>query len=159
MLVEYLKNELEVVANSRIVIQNDNWVVLVPYWAVWPFETMLLPKRHIIRLDDLTEQEKSALAEIIKNLTTLYDNLFKCSFPYSMGFHYAPTGKYLKDECKHWQLHATYFPPLLRSASVKKFMVGYELLAQPQRDLTPEKAAEKLRELPLVHYTLQENSA
>jgi len=156
MLVEYLKKELAVEASkSRVVYQNNNWCVLVPYWATWPYETMILPKRQIIRFDELTEEEISSLADTIKAITTIYDNLFKCSFPYSMGFHYAPTGKYLKDECKHWQLYAIYFPPLLRSASVKKFMVGYELLgAQPQRDLTPEKAAENLRQLPLVHYTI-----
>ena len=152
MLVEYLKKELE--SKERLVLENENWAVLVPYWAVWPFETLLLPKRHITRFSDLNEQEIGTLADIIKKLLTKYDNLFECSFPYSMGFHYAPTGKYLNNDNKHWQLHASYLPPLLRSASVKKFMVGYELLAQAQRDLTPEKAAKQLKQLAdTVHYT------
>lgn len=152
MLVEYVEKELKL--NERIVVQNENWVVLVPYWAVWPYETMLLPKRHIVRLQDIKEDEITSLADIMKRLLIKYDNLFECSFPYSMGFHFAPTGKYLNDECTWWQLHASYLPPLLRSASIKKFMVGYELLSSPQRDLTPEKAASNLAELSdSIHYS------
>lgn len=149
LLVEYLKEELKY--KERIVLENDHWVVLVPYWATWPYETILLPKRHILRLSDLNEEEKFSLASIMKCHLTKYDNLFETSFPYSMGWHYAPTGDF-KLDANHWQLHAHYFPPLLRSATVKKFMVGYEMLAQPQRDLTSEQAAEKLRSLSEVHY-------
>ncbi|XP_071964895.1 galactose-1-phosphate uridylyltransferase-like [Antedon mediterranea] len=153
MLVEYLKVELE--KGERIVVENDKWVALVPWWAAWPYETMLLPKRHVLRLQDLTEDERKALADIMKRLLTKYDNLFETSFPYSMGWHGAPTGDSAKEDNSHWQLHALYLPPLLRSATVKKFMVGYEMLAQPQRDLTAEQAAEKLRNLPDVHYKVQ----
>ncbi len=152
LLIEYLKKELE--NCERIVVQNEHWVVLVPYWAVWPYETMLLPKRHITRMQYMNEQEKVSMADIMKRILIKYDNLFKCSFPYSMGFHFAPLGTYLNDDCKHWQLHAIYLPPLLRNSQVKKFMVGYELLAQAQRDLTPEKAALQLRELDdQTHYS------
>lgn len=145
MLVEYLEKELKL--NERIVVQNEHWVVLVPYWAIWPYETMLLPRRHILRLQDVTEDEIRSLADIMKRLLIKYDNLFQCSFPYSMGFHFAPTGKYLNESNEWWQLHASYLPPLLRSATVKKFMVGYELLSQPQRDITPELAANQLAKL------------
>lgn len=150
MLVEYLNKEL--VSGERVVVQNEDWAVLVPYWAVWPYETLLLPKRHIIRMSDIKESEKQSLAKIMKQLLIKYDNLFECNFPYSMGFHFAPTGSYLNEDCSHWQFHASYLPPLLRSAQVKKHMVGYELLAQAQRDLTPEKAASQLRDLSDVHY-------
>lgn len=146
MLVEYLKMELE--SNERVVIQNEHWAFLVPYWAVWPYETLLLPKRHVKRIQDLTLDEIVSLADIMKRMLSKYDNLFGCSFPYSMGFHFAPCGQHLAEPCEHWQLHAIYLPPLLRSATVKKFMVGYELLAGPQRDLTPEKAAGQLKCLP-----------
>ncbi|XP_049884297.1 probable galactose-1-phosphate uridylyltransferase [Pectinophora gossypiella] len=153
LLVEYVKQEL--INKERIVIQNDEWVALVPYWAAWPFETMVLPLNGAPqRLTDLNEAQKRALADIMKQLNTKYDNLFKCSFPYSMGWHGAPTGpNATPGDSPHWLLHALYLPPLLRSATVKKFMVGFELLAQPQRDLTPEQAAAKLRECDhLVHY-------
>ncbi|XP_015919143.1 galactose-1-phosphate uridylyltransferase [Parasteatoda tepidariorum] len=151
LLIEYLKEEL--LRKDRIVVENDYWVALVPYWAVWPYETMLLPKRHVLRLPDLNEDEKSSLAVIMKQLLTKYDNLFETSFPYSMGWHGAPTGSN-EEDYSHWQLHASYYPPLLRSATVKKFMVGYEMLAQAQRDLTAEQAAEKLRNLSEQHYKL-----
>ncbi|CAB3241000.1 unnamed protein product [Arctia plantaginis] len=152
MLADYLKQELE--KKERIVVKNSEWVAVVPYWAVWPYETMLLPINGLPqRLSDLTEDQKRALAEIMKELTTKYDNLFKCSFPYSMGWHGAPTGpSRTVGDSPHWLLHGIYLPPLLRSATVKKFMVGYEMLAQAQRDLTPEQAAEKLRECDSVHY-------
>lgn len=150
MMLDYAQKE--VLKNERIVCQNNDWVAIVPYWAMWPFETMILPKeRHILHLNDLTDDEKGSLADIMKRLTTKYDNLFEVSFPYSMGFHGAPKGTNPQDN-KHWQLHAMYFPPLLRSATVKKFMVGYEMLANAQRDLTAEQAAQRLADLPEVHY-------
>ena len=127
----------------------QHWVALAPFWGVWPYELLLLPRRHVTALPEITDEERDALAEILKRLLTKYDNLFETSFPYSMGWHGAPTdgGDYA-----HWQLHAHFYPPLLRSATVKKFMVGYELLANPQRDITPEQAAARLRELSEVHY-------
>ncbi|XP_027046751.1 galactose-1-phosphate uridylyltransferase-like [Pocillopora damicornis] len=149
MLVEYARLEAE--QKVRIVVENSDWIVVVPYWATWPYEVLLLPRRHVQRLSDLTEEEQKNLADIMKRLLTKYDNLFEVSFPYSMGWHGAPTGKQDTD-CSHWQLHAHYYPPLLRSATVKKFMVGYEMLAQSQRDLTAEQAAEKLRNLSEIHY-------
>lgn len=147
LLLDYLDEELK--AGERIVIENEHWVALVPYWAVWPFETMLLPRRHVVALPELNDTERDALASIIKRLTTRYDNLFEISFPYSMGWHGQPT-----DGERHaeWQLHAHYYPPLLRSATVKKFMVGYEMLANPQRDITAEQAADRLRQMSEVHY-------
>ncbi|MDW8318886.1 MAG: UDP-glucose--hexose-1-phosphate uridylyltransferase [Anaerolineae bacterium] len=147
---------------SRLVAQNDHWLAVVPFWAVWPFETLLLPRRHVLRLPDLADAERDALADILKRLLTRYDNLFETSFPYSMGWHGAPTGPGVEGGSEassaasgplaHWQLHAHFYPPLLRSATVKKFMVGYEMLGEPQRDLTPEQAAARLRALPEVHY-------
>lgn len=152
LLIEYLNRELA--NDQRIICSNDHWVALVPYWAVWPFETMILPKRHITRLNELTQKEVDSLADVMKQLLVKYDNLFKCDFPYSMGFHFAPSGRYLNEPMKHWQLHLSYLPPLLRSATVKKFFVGFELLSQAQRDITPEKAAELLKNLSgSVHYT------
>ncbi|KAI8777383.1 galactose-1-phosphate uridylyltransferase [Biomphalaria glabrata] len=150
MLVDYLEKEL--IKKERLVLESEHWVWLVPYWAVWPFETMLLPRRHVLRLEDLKEEEKDDLSQIMKQLLTVYDNLFEVSFPYCMGWHGAPTGKYFNDDMSHWQLHAVFYPPLLRSATVKKFMVGFEMLASAQRDMTAEQAAERLRNLPLVHY-------
>ncbi|XP_013188941.2 probable galactose-1-phosphate uridylyltransferase [Amyelois transitella] len=153
LLVDYLQQELH--RKERIVIQNTEWVAVVPYWAVWPFETMLLPVNgKPQRLTDLNEVQKEGLADIMKKLNTKYDNLFKCSFPYSMGWHGAPTGpNHTQGDSPHWLVHGLYLPPLLRSATVKKFMVGYEMLAQSQRDLTPEQAAERLRNCDhLVHY-------
>ncbi|EDV21102.1 uncharacterized protein TRIADDRAFT_30823 [Trichoplax adhaerens] len=152
MLLEYA--ELELKKKTRIVVENNQWVALVPYWAMWPFEIMLLPKRHIKRFTELTEDDKAGLAECLKKFLTKYDNLFETSFPYSMGWLGAPTGSYLSQSCEHWQLHAHYYPPLLRSATVKKFMAGYEMVASPQRDLTAEMAAERLRNLPDIHYKL-----
>ncbi|KAL4232941.1 hypothetical protein ACF0H5_007629 [Mactra antiquata] len=150
MLVDYVKKELN--KKERLVLENEDWVWLVPYWAVWPYETMLVPKTHILRIEDLTDSQRNSLADIMKKLLTKYDNLFQVSFPYSMGWHGAPTGSYMEEDCNHWQLHAVYYPPLLRSATVRKFMVGYEMLATQQRDLTPEQAAEKLKNLPEIHY-------
>jgi UDPglucose--hexose-1-phosphate uridylyltransferase len=147
LLCDYLA--LELAAGERLVLQNEHFVVLVPFWAVWPFETLLLARRHVGALPDLHDTERQALADIVKRLTTRYDNLFEVSFPYSMGFHQSPT-----DGAPHPEthLHAHYYPPLLRSATVRKFMVGYELLANPQRDLTAETAAARLREMSEVLY-------
>ena len=147
LLLDYLAQELE--AGERIVVQNRHWVALVPYWAVWPFETLLLPRRHVLALPALTGDEREALADILKRLTTRYDNLFETSFPYSMGWHGQPTDG---ERHEHWQLHAHFYPPLLRSATVKKFMVGYEMLGMPQRDITAEQAADRLRQMSEEHY-------
>lgn len=151
MLVDYVKLETE--QKERIVVENDHWIAVVPFWALWPYETMLLPRRHVQRFAELNDDERDALANIMKRLLSKYDNLFETSFPYSMGWHGAPTGENLSADCSHWQLHAIFYPPLLRSASVKKFMVGYEMHAEGQRDLTAEQAAAKLKVLPDVHYT------
>ena len=129
--------------------RNEHWVALVPFWAVWPFEAMLVPVRRAGDLPALTAPERDALADAIRRLTVRYDNLFRTSFPYSMGFHSRPTDGH---EHPYWRLHAVYYPPLLRSATVRKFLVGYELTAEPQRDLTAEDAAARLREQPEVHY-------
>lgn len=134
---------------SRVVFETDHWLVVVPFWATWPFETLLLPKAKVCRLPELSAPQAADLALAIRKLTIRYDNLFSCSFPYSMGWHGAP---FLTDDCDHWQLHAHFYPPLLRSATVRKFMVGYELMAEAQRDLTPEQAAERLRAQSDVHY-------
>lgn len=164
LLLDYAALELEQAESwqlsPRIVVANDHWLALVPYWALWPFEILLLPRRHVLRLPDLRDDERDALAEILKRLLTRYDNLFETSFPYSMGWHGAPTGAADKvansseswQPYQHWQLHAHFYPPLLRSASVKKFMVGYEMLGEPQRDLTAEQAAARLRQQSEVHY-------
>ena len=137
---------------ARVVLENEHWVVLVPFWAIWPFETLLLPRRHVLRLPELAAAERDSLADILRRLLVRYDNLFETSFPYSMGWHGAPTEP---GDFSHWQLHAHFYPPLLRSATVKKFMVGYELLAEAQRDLTPEQAAQRLRHLSEQHYLLK----
>ncbi len=150
LLVEYA--EVEKTAGERVVVENEDWLAVVPYWALWPYEILLLPKRHILRLPDLSQDEQVSLASILQRLLTRYDNLFETSFPYSMGWHGAPTMEGVFD---HWQLHAHFYPPLLRSATVKKFMVGYEMLSEPQRDLTAETAAERLRAVSEKHY-LQE---
>ncbi len=147
LLVDYVEQEAE--KRERIVVENEHWLAVVPYWAVWPFETLLLPRRHVLRLADLLDGERDALAEILKRLLTKYDNLFETSFPYSMGWHGAPFGAY-----EYWQLHAHFYPPLLRSATVKKFLVGFEMLGEAQRDLTAEQAAARLQELPEEHYSL-----
>ena len=141
MLQDYLALESQL--RERIVFENDTWVVAVPYWAVWPFETLVLPKRQVAALDELNDTERSGLAATLKQLTSLYDRVFDVSFPYSMGLHGRPT-----DGQTHpgWTLHLHFYPPLLRSATVRKFMVGFELLGSPQRDITPESAAETLRQ-------------
>ncbi len=146
LLLDYL--QLECDEGLRVVMENSHWVALVPYWAVWPFETLLIPRRHIQRLPELESAERRSLAEILKRLLTRYDNLFEIPFPYTMGWHGAPGS----GAASHWQLHAHFYPPLLRSATVKKFMVGYEMLAEPQRDFPPEEAARRLRALSDDHY-------
>lgn len=144
LLCNYLQRETE-----RIVCANDSFVALVPFWAIWPFEIMLLAKKHVTGLDELTSEARHDLAEILKRVTTRYDNLFETPFPYTMGFHQRPT-----DGQRHsyFHFHAHFFPPLLRSASVRKFMVGFELLGGPQRDITAEAAAERLRDASEQHY-------
>ncbi|KAJ8969434.1 hypothetical protein NQ317_008625 [Molorchus minor] len=151
MLMDYVRKELN--KRERIVYENEEWVVLVPFWAFWPFETMVLPKRQIQRFMDVDDKQITALARTLQVTVAKYDNLFKCNFPYSMGWHGAPMGEKLKEDHPHWTFHGLYFPPLLRSATVKKFMVGYELLAQIQRDLTAEKAAALLREQSETRFT------
>ena len=116
----------------------------MPFWAVWPFEVLLLPRRHVLRLTDLVEEERDSLADILKRLLTRFDNLFQTPFPYTFGWHGAP---YQERAVDFWQLHAHLLPPLLRSATVRKFMVGYEMLAEPQRDITPEQAAATIRNM------------
>ncbi|MBQ0942781.1 UDP-glucose--hexose-1-phosphate uridylyltransferase [Ideonella sp. 4Y16] len=133
---------------ARVVVQNAHWLAIVPFWATWPFETLLLPRFAVQRLPALTDAQRDDLAAAVRALTARYDNLFQCSFPYSMGWHGAP----FQDEGEHWQLHAHFYPPLLRSATVRKFMVGFEMLAEAQRDLTPEQAAERLRAVPATHF-------
>ncbi len=154
LLCDYVT--LEERLNERIVCANEHFVALVPFWANWPFEMLLIARRHVPSLAELSDEERDGLANIIRRLTTRYDNLFEVSFPYSMGFHQQPTDGRDHPE---WHLHAHYYPPLLRSATVRKFMVGYEMLANPQRDLTPEAAAERLRELPEVHYKRHQAAA
>lgn len=143
LLGDYLALELE--RGDRLVCANDGFVALVPFWAVWPFETMIISRRAVPHLGELTDTERDQLADIVKRLTARYDNLFEISFPYSAGIHQAPT-----DGASHpeWHLHLHFYPPLLRSATVRKFLVGYEMLGEPQRDLTAEAAAERLRALP-----------
>jgi UDPglucose--hexose-1-phosphate uridylyltransferase len=142
LLCDYMALELS--AGERVILDNDHWVVLVPFWAVWPFETMVLTRRHVGTLPDLNDVERDALADVVKCLTTRYDDLFEVAFPYSMGWHQSPTDGAAHPEM---HLHAHYYPPLLRSATVRKFMVGYEMLGNPQRDLTAEAAAARLREM------------
>jgi UDPglucose--hexose-1-phosphate uridylyltransferase len=134
---------------NRVVVENNLFVAIVPYWATWPFETIVLPRRHLGSFTDLTTPERTALASILKSVTTRYDNLFKVPFPYTMGFHQRPTHGQAHQSM---HFHAHFYPPLLRSAEIRKFMVGFELLGMPQRDLTPETAAARLRALPEKHY-------
>ena len=142
LLCDYLALELK--SRERVVSENEGFYALVPFWAVWPFETMLVSKQHSTGLDGLNELEKTALADILKRVTAAYDSLFQVSFPYTMGFHQRPTDGGTHPE---WHLHAHFYPPLLRSATIRKFMVGYEMLGMPQRDITAEEAASKLREV------------
>ena len=148
LLCDYLKIELD--AKERMVCENAQFAALVPYWAIWPFEVLVLPKTHISKMQQLDEQGREALADILKQVTTRYDNLFEVSFPYSFGFHNPPVNEGLAHDV--WHFHAHYLPPLLRSATVRKFMVGYELIASPHRDISAETAAERLRALSTVHF-------
>lgn len=148
MLLDLAEREAD---GPRVVVQTEHWLAIVPWWASWPFETLLMPRFAVQRLTDLDDERSTDLAAALKQLTTRYDNLFRCSFPYSMGWHGAPGC----GDAPYWQLHAHFYPPLLRSATVRKFMVGYELLAEAQRDLTPEQAAERLRAVDTVHYRAQ----
>tara|TARA_B100000929_G_C15488291_1_gene413562 strand:- start:615 stop:1655 length:1041 start_codon:yes stop_codon:yes gene_type:complete len=150
LLSDYIKQELQ--TGERILAENEHFAALIPYWAIWPFEAMIVPKRHLQHIGQLNQAEEVAYAEIIKKLTIKYDNLFETSFPYSSGIHQIPTdGK----EYPEWHFHMSFYPPLLRSATVKKFMVGYEMFAGPQRDITAEQAAQRLNELSEVHYSKQ----
>lgn len=147
ILNDYIKLELKL--NERIVHQNDSFVTVVPYWAVWPYETMIVSKRKIENILRFNKKEESDFADSLKVITTKYDNLFETTFPYSAGIHQAPTDG---NVYKEWHFHMHFYPPLLRSANIKKFMVGYEMLAEPQRDITPEYSANLLKELSDIHY-------
>ena len=150
LLCDYL--ELELKLTERIVCENEGFAALVPYWAVWPFELLVLSKQHRASVGELTVEERRALADILRRVTIRYDNIFHTDFPYSMGFHQSPTDGRPHPEC---HLHAHYYPPLLRSAIIQKFMVGYELLASPQRDITAESAAARMREVSETHYSIK----
>jgi UDPglucose--hexose-1-phosphate uridylyltransferase len=147
LLCDYLK--VEMADRQRLVCDNQSFVALVPFWAIWPFEILVVSKAHIAALDELREQEQQALADILKRVTTRSDNLFATLFPYTMGFHQSPA-----DRASHpqWHFHAHFYPPLLRSATIRKFMVGFELLGMPQRDITAEAAAARLREASESHF-------
>jgi UDPglucose--hexose-1-phosphate uridylyltransferase len=140
----------EIKEAQRIVCQNDDFIAIVPFWAVWPFETLVLSRHHVGALTEMSAAQRAAFADILKRLTTRYDNLFETSFPYTMGLHQTPTDGAAHPE---WHFHAHFYPPLLRSATVRKFMVGFEMLGMPQRDITPEGAAERLRALSEIHYS------
>jgi UDPglucose--hexose-1-phosphate uridylyltransferase len=147
LLCDYVSAEHA--AGERVIFENEHFAALVPWWAVWPFEVLLVSKRHASAMPEFSSDERDGLADALKRLTTRYDNLFETSFPYTMGFHQAPA-----DGAKHpeWHFHAHFYPPLLRSATVRKFMVGFEMLGMPQRDITPESAAERLRACSEVHF-------
>jgi len=147
LLCDYLALERE--SGERLVCENESFAALVPFWAVWPFETMVVGKRHLTAIDEFDTAERGLLADILKRVTTRYDNVFAAPFPYTMGFHQRPT-----DGASHpeWHFHAHYYPPLLRSATIRKFMVGFEMLGMPQRDITAESAAARLRAMPETHY-------
>ena len=151
LLFDYIQQEIEL--NERIILKNNHFVALVPYWAVWPYETMIVPIKQYQHIGQLNSQEQLDFAEIIKDLTTKYDNLFETSFPYSSGIHQSPTD----GEHPEWHFHMSFYPPLLRSAEVKKFMVGYEMFANPQRDITAEQAADNLKLLSTTHYSKTNN--
>ena len=140
LLADYRDQELQ--TRDRFVSENDHFVALVPFWAVWPFELLILPKQKVGSFTDLSDPQVAGLADLLKRVTTRYDNLFQTPFPYTMGFHQRPTDGQPHPE---WDFHAHFYPPLLRSAEIRKFMVGFEMLGMPQRDITPEKAAEMLR--------------
>ncbi len=147
LLCDYLAEEMR--QQTRLVCENDGFAVVVPWWAVWPFETLVLSKRHLHSMDEFSASDRAALADILRQVAIRYDNLFETSFPYTMGFHQAPVTPGSHEE---WHFHAHYYPPLLRSATVRKFMVGFEMLGMPQRDITPESAAERLRAVSAAHF-------
>jgi UDPglucose--hexose-1-phosphate uridylyltransferase len=147
LLCDYVRREQ--LEGLRVVCRNESFLAVVPWWAVWPFETLVLARRHLRSLLDFGDAERDALADILKQLTTRYDNLFETSFPYTMGFHQAPCDSQPHHE---WHFHAHFYPPLLRSATVRKYMVGFEMLCMPQRDITPETVAERLQALPALHF-------
>jgi UDPglucose--hexose-1-phosphate uridylyltransferase len=151
LLQDYLSLEMD--RKERIVCENDSFLVVIPFWALWPFETLVLCKRSVGSLTEMTADEKSLLADVLKQLTVRYDNLFDMSFPYSAGMHQAPTDG---SDYGYFDWHMHFYPPLLRSASIKKFLVGYEMLADPQRDLTPEACAERLRSVSDIHYLVRD---
>jgi UDPglucose--hexose-1-phosphate uridylyltransferase len=153
LLGEYLFHELAY--KERLLIETEYFTALIPFWATWPFESIIISKRPVPNLSGLSEEEKLDLALVYKKLTTMYDNLFEISFPYSAGIHQSPTNSANNE---HWHLHMHFYPPLLRSAKIKKFMVGYEMLANPQRDITPEQAARQLRSLSELHYKKRNNT-
>ncbi|UCH15469.1 MAG: UDP-glucose--hexose-1-phosphate uridylyltransferase [Bacteroidales bacterium] len=147
LLSVYLEKEMY--KKERVIIENDNFVTVAPFWGIWPYETLIISKRHFQSIRQMSEEEKISFAEILQQLTIIYDNLFEVSFPYSAGIHQSPTDG---QDHPEWHFHMHFYPPLLRSATVKKFMVGYEMLGNPQRDITAEISAKQLRELPKVHY-------
>ncbi|MAU62889.1 MAG: galactose-1-phosphate uridylyltransferase [Flavobacteriaceae bacterium] len=148
LLLDYINQELDL--KERVVCKNNSFVALIPFWATWPFETMIVPKKHHKSILSFSENELVDYAKILKKLTTKYDNLFNTSFPYTSGIHQSPTNNKKNEE---WHMHMSFYPPLLRSADIKKFMVGYEMFAEPQRDITPEIAAEKLRNCSEKHFS------
>ncbi|KAJ3020674.1 galactose-1-phosphate uridyl transferase [Thoreauomyces humboldtii] len=154
LLCDYVA--LEVGDRSRLVCENESFVCVVPFWAVWPYETLILSKQHKASIPELDDKQRTDLADILRRITCRYDNVFECSFPYSMGIHGAPSDG--KDHSIDSHLHLHMYPPLLRSASVKKFLVGFEMMGEPQRDLTSEQAAERLRACSEVHYTVKDAS-
>ncbi|MDX2303167.1 MAG: UDP-glucose--hexose-1-phosphate uridylyltransferase [Microscillaceae bacterium] len=151
LIADYLQQELA--SQERIIIENNSFVALVPFWATWPYEVMICPIRPMPHIGQLSPQEKTDFAQILQATTTRLDNLFETSFPYSMGIHQCPTHK--GHNYPEWHWHVSFYPPLLRSATVKKFMVGYEMFAEAQRDISPEMAADKLRNLSEVHYKVK----
>jgi len=152
LLQDYLEQELA--SRERLVFENVHFAVVVPFWAIWPYETMIISKRNFDNITAMSTEEITAFAEIIKIITVKYDNLFETSFPYSAGIHQAPTDGTMHPE---WHFHMHFYPPLLRSATVKKFMVGYEMLGEAQRDISPETSAKTLRELSNIHYKTKTN--
>ncbi|MBX3082999.1 MAG: UDP-glucose--hexose-1-phosphate uridylyltransferase [Anaerolineae bacterium] len=153
LLADYLEVELKI--GERLIYQNDSFVILVPFWAVWPFETMIISRRHVTQMTDFSEAEADGLADALHQLTVRYDNLFRTSFPYSAGFHQQPV---IAGDWRHWHWHAHFYPPLLRSATVRKFLVGYEMLGTPQRDITAEQAAERIGSQSTTHYRYESAS-
>jgi UDPglucose--hexose-1-phosphate uridylyltransferase len=147
LLSSYMQIELD--KKIRILAENKEFIAVAPFWGIWPFESMIISRRHFQNIAQMSESEKTGLADIYRQITIMYDNLFEISFPYSAGIHQSPTDG---NDHPHWHFHMHFYPPLLRSATVKKFMVGYEMLGNPQRDITPETSAEKLRSLSKIHY-------